>query len=216
MLVQKQVHTIHTRTSYKSKTCIVQTINSAYKGIPVLRADRHRFPCTRHIWNIIIGISEAQTQLGDVTTDTGVWLGNSLTCTVPLWHQKECLTKKSAYKNVYGKRDLTPFQGRVPPSTRGTRCVSPHVHQQPCFWRHSLQTGHKYQHLYRLWIRMLENSLQDLHTQISAILHRRNRARAGGTCEVDKGEVRLGWKWRHDPSLIRTTTKGNVRLYYLT
>lgn len=157
-----------------------------------------RFPCTLHIWNIINWISEAQTQLGNVTTDTGVWLGNSVTCTIPLWHQKECLTKKSVYKNVYGK-DMTSFLSKVV-SLRAhvelAACLR--VHQQPCFWRHSLQTGHQYQDIYRLWIRMLEDSMQDLHgqNQISAILHRRNRARAGGTYEAERGGSQGGLKGR--------------------
>lgn len=37
------------------------------------------------------------------------------------------------------------------------------IHQQPRFWRHSLQTGHKQRDVYWLWIRILEDSMQDLH-----------------------------------------------------
>lgn len=67
--------------------------------------------------------------------------------------------KKNQYtKNVYGKH-MTSFLSKV---VFVRAHVELRVHQQPCFWRHSLQTGHKYQDIYRLVIRMLEDSMQDL------------------------------------------------------
>lgn len=161
-------------------------------GIPVLHADSHRFPRTLLIWNIINWISEAQTQLGDVTTDPGVWLGHM--------HGSPVASKRMPYKKkisiekcLWQIGDLVffLFQGHVAPSTRGGGCMRPCppaafvsgdiASKLDTNTRTSTDCGPG------CW------KTPDLHWQnpISAILHRRNRARAGGTWRrQQEGQVR--------------------------
>lgn len=109
------------KVCYKLKTCIVQTINSAYKGIFVFYTDKVSV-YTVDMKRIINWISETQTQLGDVTTDTGVGLVDSVTCTIPPCGikkdviQKSLFTKKSlclSMANTWPWFFLLLWQGEV-------------------------------------------------------------------------------------------------------
>lgn len=146
-------------------------------------------------------------QLNQWGSDTAWGCDNwywSLTGQLGHMHNSPVASKRMPYKKkqnislqkcLWQTHDLMSFQGRVPPSTRGARCMPP-------LSTSSFVSGDIASKLDTNtrtstdWTRMLEDSMQDLYwqNQISAILHRRNCARAGGTCEAERGESEGGLK----------------------
>lgn len=142
-------HAIHTTNTvcYKLKTCIVQTINSAYKGIFVFYTDKVSV-YTVDMKRIINWISETQTQLGGC--DYWYWSG-----TGQLGHmhiippcgikkdvfQKSLFTKKkvscSSMANAWPRFFLLLWQGvvrgwgHVPLSRSGACCMRPRLPAAP-------------------------------------------------------------------------------------
>lgn len=94
------LHTRQTKVSYKLKTCIVQTINSAYKGIFVSYTDKisvqEHLHCRYETYHQLNQWDSDTAQGCDYWYWSGTgWLGHMHVS--PLWHRKKDVFQKSLF-----------------------------------------------------------------------------------------------------------------------